>query len=95
MLRSIDASLKRLRTDFVEIAHIHDPDNHIEEALDAFPTMLELKEQGVIGAIGSGVNTLARAGTLCPQRTLRDCFLLAGRYTLLEQEPLHELFPPV
>lgn len=92
VLRSIDASLKRLRTDFVEIAHIHDPDNHIAEALDAFPTMLELKEQGVIGAIGSGVNTwpvLAHFARNAPF----DCFLLAGRYTLLEQEPLHELFP--
>ena len=77
----------------MEIVHIHDLDDHLREALDhAFPALLELKEQGVIGAIGSGVNTWQPLVHLARHAPF-DCFLLAGRYTLLEQEPLAELFP--
>lgn len=93
VLRSIEASLKRLRIDRLDIVHIHDPDNHMREALDhAFPTLLDLKAQGVIGAIGSGVNQTPVLMHLARQAPF-DCFLLAGRYTLLEQGPLVDLFP--
>ncbi len=93
VLRSIEASLRRLRIDFLDIAHIHDPDNHMREALDqSFPTLLELKAQGVIRAIGSGVNQTPVLMHFA-RNTPFDCFLLAGRYTLLEQGPLADLFP--
>ncbi|MFN8443361.1 MAG: aldo/keto reductase [Caldilineaceae bacterium] len=93
VLRSIEASFARLQIDYAEIVHIHDLDHHLTEALDhAFPPLLELKEQGVIGAIGSGVNTWQPLVHLARHAPF-DCFLLAGRYTLLEQEPLAELFP--
>ncbi|MCC9075743.1 aldo/keto reductase [Litorilinea aerophila] len=88
VLRSLEGSLARLQTDRVEILHIHDPDNHLEQALEqAYPTLVELRRQGVIRAVGAGMNQwqalwhLARHGEF-------DCFLLAGRYTLLEQEAL-------
>lgn len=91
VLRSLEGSLKRLQTGRVDILHIHDPDNHQEEALaEALPTLVELREQGVIRAVGAGMNQwqvlekFARGGGF-------DCFLLAGRYTLLEQGSLEFL----
>lgn len=93
VLRTIEASFARLHIDRAEVVHIHDTDNHLQETLDhAFPTLLELKEQGVVGAIGSGVNAWQPLVYLAKNAPF-DCFLLAGRYTLLEQEPLVELFP--
>ena len=93
VLRSIEDSLERLRLDRVDIALIHDPDDHYDEAMnEAFPTLAELRSQGVVKAIGAGMNQwqmltrLARDGDF-------DCFLLAGRYTLLDQSGLAELLP--
>ena len=107
VLRSLDESLERLSTDRIDIWLIHDPDeglsvmpdhgpydkSHFQEAMDeAYPILDDLRSQGVVKAIGSGMNQwqmlydLAMAGDF-------DCFLLAGRYTLLEQESLGKLLP--
>jgi D-threo-aldose 1-dehydrogenase len=96
ILRSIEDSLKRMNVDSIDIIHIHDPDTH-EDGFNkamatAYPTLAELREQKVIQAIGVGMNQwemlyeFAKAGDF-------DCFLLAGRYTLLEQTPLDTFFP--
>lgn len=93
--RSIDDSLQRLGVDFVEIAHIHDADadENFRMALDeAYPVLADLKAQGVIRAIGAGMNQWQREAEFARHADF-DCFLLAGRYTLLEQEPLHEYLP--
>ncbi|MGW0712047.1 aldo/keto reductase [Streptomyces sp. NPDC002643] len=91
--RSLAASLERLGLDRVDIALIHDPDDHAEQALrEAYPALERLRGEGVVGAIGVGMNQCA-----VPLRFLRetdiDVVLLAGRYTLLEQEGLAELLP--
>ena len=107
VLRSIEGSLKRLKTDRLDIVLIHDPDegksiepgwvpgdraNFDQVMAEAYPALAELREQGVVKAIGLGMNqwqmlaNFARAGNF-------DAFLLAGRYTLLEQESLRELLP--
>ena len=92
-LRSIEESLGRLRTDRLDIVHIHDPDDHEREALDAiFPALAELRSQGVIGAIGAGMNQWEMLARFARQADF-DCFLLAGRYTLLEQRALDEFLP--
>lgn len=92
VLRSIEDSLKRLQMDRIDIALIHDPDSgdvdHEKDAIDlAFPALAELRSQGVIKAIGSGMNQWQML-----ERFVRhadpDVFLLAGRYTLLEQTSL-------
>ncbi|MGW0465519.1 aldo/keto reductase [Streptomyces sp. NPDC003027] len=93
VLRSLDASLERLGLDRVDIALLHDPDDHAEQALrEAYPALERLRAEGVIGAIGVGMNQSA-----LPARFLRetdiDVVLLAGRYTLLEQDGLTELLP--
>ena len=88
VLRSIDASLKRLRTERLDIVHIHDPDDHYREALDAmFPVLADLRAQGVIAAVGAGMNRWQMLADFARQADF-DRFLLAGRYTLLEQTSL-------
>ncbi|MGJ5832304.1 aldo/keto reductase [Streptomyces ossamyceticus] len=91
--RSLEASLDRLGLERVDIVLLHDPDDHAEQALDeAYPALERLRGEGVVGAIGVGMNQSA-----LPARFLRetdiDVVLLAGRYTLLEQEGLTELLP--
>ena len=91
--RSFDESLERLGLDRVDIALIHDPDDHHEQALaGAYPALDRLRSEGVVGAVGVGSN---RADVLCrfARDTDVDCFLLAGRYTLLDQVGLRELLP--
>ena len=57
ILRSLDESLERLNLDHIDIALIHDPDDHYHQALnESFPTLAALKSQGIIKAIGCGMN---------------------------------------
>ena len=93
VLRSINESLGRLRLDRVDIVMIHDPDDHFEQAVDeAFPALYELRSQGVVGAIGAGMNQWEMLARFAREAD-PDCFLLAGRYTLLDQSGLDELLP--
>ena len=104
VMRSVEHSLHRLGMDRIDILLIHDVDvwTHGTEAArlhrfsevmgGGYRAMLKLREQGVVRAIGAGINEVAaceefaRAGDF-------DCFLLAGRYTLLEQAALDTLLP--
>ncbi len=91
--RSIEASLERCGLDRFDAIHIHDPDLHPDEAIDgAFRALSDLKDQGVIGAIGCGMNQWEML-TDFANRAPFDCFLLAGRYSLLDQSALPELLP--
>jgi len=91
VLRSLEASLKRLQLDRVDILHIHEPEADDEQALrEAFPTLAALREQGVIQAIGAGMNRWQAVADFVREVDF-DCFLLAGRYTLLEQGALEFL----
>jgi D-threo-aldose 1-dehydrogenase len=92
-LRSLEESLERLGLDRVDIALIHDPDDHFAEAIDgAYHALEQLRAEGVVKAIGVGMNQsdllvrFAREGDF-------DCFLLAGRYTLLDRSGAGELLP--
>jgi len=91
--RSVEGSLQRLGVDYIDIVHLHDPDNRQQEALDvAFPALYELRDEGVIGAVGCGMNEWQMLAAFA-QHAEVDCLLVAGRYTLLEQTalPLLEL----
>jgi D-threo-aldose 1-dehydrogenase len=104
---SLEGSLERLGVDRIDIVWLHDPDeatsirpgadpyatSHFAMAMgEAYPVLDALRRDGVIGALGVGINQwqmledFARAGDF-------DCFLLAGRYTLLEQGALASLLP--
>jgi len=90
ILRSIEASLERLKLDRIDILLVHDADvdNKYDLALnEAFPTLVELREQGVIKAVGAGMNQWEMEWDFARHIDV-NCFLLAGRYTLLEQTSL-------
>jgi len=93
VLTSIEESLARLGQDRLDMVYVHDPDNYVAEALaGAFPALIELREQGVISAVGAGMNQTA-ALEIFARETDPDLFLLAGRYTLLEQGALDTFLP--
>ncbi len=106
-LRSIEDSLKRLRTDHVEIVFVHDLARdfwgdewlaRFEEArTGAFRALDRLRDEGVIGAWGLGVNLCEPIETLLDLEEPRpDAFLLAGRYTLLDHDrALQRVMPMV
>jgi D-threo-aldose 1-dehydrogenase len=92
VLRTIEDSLGRLRLDRLDIALIHDPDDYLTEALEgAYPALAELRSQGVVGAVGVGMNVADPLAWLI-ERAAFDCVLLAGRYTLLERSEPAALF---
>ena len=92
-LRSLDESLARLGTDRVDLLHVHDPDDHADDALrGALPALQKLRDQGVIRAIGAGMNQSALLARFVREADV-DCVLLAGRYTLLDQSGLDDLLP--
>jgi D-threo-aldose 1-dehydrogenase len=93
VLASLEASLGRLGVDQIDIALIHDPDDHGPEALDgAYPALAELRAEGVIGAVGAGMNQVEMLEWFLPRADL-DCVLVAGRYTLLDTRAAASLFP--
>ena len=104
VMRSLEFSLERLGVDRVDMLFAHDLDTFnqgSEEALadrlselmaGGYRALLELRDQGVIGAFGAGVNEWQPCQFLA-ERGDFDIFLLAGRYTLLEQEALESFLP--
>lgn len=91
--RSLEASLARLGLDRVDIVYLHDPDDHAEQAFrEGYPALERLRSEGVVGAIGAGMNQTAML-TRFVRDTDVDAVLCAGRYTLLDQSALTELLP--
>ena len=84
-MQSVESSLERLGVDRVDIVHIHDPDDHIHEALEGtYPALVALRDQGAIGAVSLGTNSVATAAVFLERADL-DCMLVAGRYTVLDR----------
>lgn len=81
--KSIATSLERLRTDRLDLVHLHDAEDHLDACLDAHAELSRLRDDGVVGAIGIGSNLVAPVKALL-DRARFDAFLLAGRYTLLD-----------
>lgn len=104
IMRSYEHSLQRLGLNRIDVLYIHDVDVFTHGSREAQQKMFrvamehgykaldELRRNGDIKAIGLGVNE-AQPIADALQHGQWDAFLLAGRYTLLEQEPLHTLFP--
>jgi D-threo-aldose 1-dehydrogenase len=98
--RSFEASLRRLGVTYIDILLLHDigelthGNRHTEvlrQALEeALPAMAALRDAGAVGAIGIGVNEQAVCLEVLPRFDL-DCIMLAGRYTLLEQQDSSEV----
>ena len=93
VMRSVEESVSRLGIDRIDILHIHDPDDHFDEALTgAFRALDRLRSEGTIKAVGAGMNQAEMLARFAREADF-DCFLLAGRYTLLDQVGLKELLP--
>lgn len=101
-MRSFEDSLQRLGLERMDICFIHDIDvftrgadqpKVFEEAMDGcWRALSDLRDEGVVKAIGVGVNEWEVCHAALKARDF-DCFLLAGRYTLLEQDALNEFLP--
>ncbi len=93
IMKSLEASLKRLGRDYIEIALIHDAYTWLEEAIDVvFPLLADLRSQGVIKAVGIGMNYCEPSIKIMKNTDL-NVALMAGRYTLLDQSAAEELLP--
>ncbi len=104
VMRSLDASLERIGIDSIDIVFAHDVDvftHGSEAARDAhlktlmaggYKALVKLRDEKVIKAFGAGVNEWQVCETMAKQGDF-DLFLLAGRYTLLEQEALQSFLP--
>jgi len=101
-MRSVEDSLQRMACSYIDMLFIHDIDvfthgeqqpQRFSEAMNgAAKALMHLKEQGLVKAVGVGVNEWEVCHAALQQYDF-DVFLLAGRYTLLEQEALNEFFP--
>jgi len=93
VMRSVEESLTRLGLDRIDILHIHDPDDHYDEALHgAYRALDTLRSEGTISAVGAGMNQAEMLARFARDANF-DCFLLAGRYTLLDRIGAQELLP--
>jgi D-threo-aldose 1-dehydrogenase len=91
--RSLEASLDRLGVDRVDIAYAHDPDDHWEAASSSgVPALVALRDQGVVDAVGVGMNQSAMPAEFVRRHDI-DLVMLAGRFTLLDQSALDDLLP--
>jgi D-threo-aldose 1-dehydrogenase len=92
-LESLEESLERLGLDHVDVALIHDPDDHFQEAtVGAFRALRRLRDEGSVKRIGVGMNS---SDLLCrfADESDPDCFLIAGRLTLLDRSATETLLP--
>ena len=104
VLRSVEESLDRMAIDSVDVLLVHDlcifthgskeaSDQRIREFLaGGYSALVRLRDEGVVKAIGGGINEWEVCQTLAEHGDF-DLFLLAGRYTLLEQEALDSFLP--
>ena len=101
-LRCVEDSLQRLGLEHIDILFIHDidvftrgaeqPEVFRQAIYGCYRALATLRDQGVLKAIGVGVNEWQVCHEALQQRDF-DAFLLAGRYTLLEQAALNEFLP--
>jgi D-threo-aldose 1-dehydrogenase len=85
VLRSLEASLGRLGMDRVDVVLAHDPEDHLDRAItETIPTLVELREQGVIRAVGAGMNYWQPLLRIVAESDV-DTVMIAGRWTLADR----------
>ena len=93
ILRSVEESLARTGLDRFDILYLHDPDDHFEQAsTEGIGALIELREQGVVSAVGAGMNYAEPLAELI-RRADVDILMCAGRFTLLDDTALDDLLP--
>jgi D-threo-aldose 1-dehydrogenase len=93
VLRSVEESLERTGVDRFDVLYLHDAEDHFEDALrTGMPALAELRDQGLVGAVGAGMHDTAKLTRLVREHDV-DVVMLSGRWTLLDQRAAHELLP--
>lgn len=85
--RSLEESLERLQLERIDVALLHDPDEHLDAALPVVDTL-----RGLAATVGVGTKSVSTALTFVRESDI-DCVLIAGRYTLLDRSAEAELLP--
>src|SRR5581483_6551305 len=75
---------ERLHTDYLDVVHLHDVEDHLDACLEAHAELERLRSEGVVRHIGIGSNLVAPVQHLIARAPF-SAFLLAGCYTLLDQ----------
>lgn len=85
---SLASSLERLGLDYLDVALVHDPDEHLDQALnEAIPELVDLRAEGVVRAVGVGMNQWQALHSFAEHGDI-DVVMVAGRWTLLDQTAL-------
>jgi D-threo-aldose 1-dehydrogenase len=85
VLRSLQSSRERLGIDRIDIVYVHDPDDHMEAAVqNAIPMLCALRDEGEIGAVGVGMNFVAPLRRFVNETDI-DVVMVAGRWTLVDR----------
>ncbi|MEV0891577.1 aldo/keto reductase [Promicromonospora sp. NPDC050262] len=93
VLRSLEGSLGRLGLDRVDVVYLHDPDAHWEQAsTSGVQALVELRDQGVVSAIGAGMNQSAMLSRFVRETDV-DVVMCAGRFTLVDAAAVEDLLP--
>jgi D-threo-aldose 1-dehydrogenase len=93
VVRSLESSLSRLAVDRIDVVLLHDPDDHLDQALgEAYPALERLRTEKMVRAIGVGTNRSAVAERFVRDSDI-DVVLIAGRWTLLDQSAGESLLP--
>jgi D-threo-aldose 1-dehydrogenase len=93
VLRSVADSRQRLGLDRLDVLHLHDPENFYSDAVGGgYRALDELRGSGAVGAVSVGTNRVDLLGRFAAAGRF-DCFLIAGRYTLLDQSAAAEALP--
>ena len=90
---SLAQSLERLGLDRIDVVYLHDPEDHMDVAIEeALPALVELRDAGTISSIGIGSKDSTAIAQLI-RTGLIDIAMVAGRYTLLEQPGTQDVLP--
>lgn len=93
ILASVEGSLERLGTHYLDIVYLHDPDDHWDAAVSTGMAALEeLRDEGVVRAIGVGMNQSAMLAEFV-RRCDVDVMMVAGRFTLVDRSAELDLLP--
>lgn len=93
IFRSVEASLERTGLDRIDVVYLHDPENHFEQAsTEAIGALIELRDQGVVSAVGAGMNFAEPLAELIRRADI-DVVMCAGRFTLLDDSAVADLLP--
>ncbi len=91
--RSVEESLERLGVDRLDVVFLHDPNDHMEQAIaEGMPTLRRLQAEGIVGAVGAGMTRPSLLARIV-RESEPDCVLIAGRYSLLDTSAAEELLP--